>query len=115
MKAINIIKKVFNNMFNNNTTIYVVLQSHSEYCGFSVFSGIFRSKEEAIENWKKHFTSHRYPLVDIIKVDEGKSTYIIPIRKSNESEIDRIKEELKYDASSTAYYFGGFLIEEMTI
>lgn len=113
---------------SNTMKVYVILDSHSEYCGFSVFGGVFRTKEEAIAEAKKRFEDSRYPTIEIRVVEETyrdrrnekdiTDIYVIPIRESDMENIERINEDLAdeyYGASVVAYNMGGLLITERTI
>ena len=118
-----------NTTANNNTmNVYVILHSHSEYCGFSVFGGVFRTKEEAIAEAKKRMEDSHYPTIEIRVIEEThrdrrnekdiNDIYVIPIRESDMKNIERINEDLAdeyYGAHDVAYNLGGLLITEQTI
>jgi hypothetical protein len=98
---------------NTNNTIYVRLFSHSEYTAFDIFGGIFKSMEEAIEDYVKRNSNSKYPIIETLMKEEYDDLFVLPL--FNKENIDEIKEDFEYSAYDTAYRYGGYVIRKMTI
>jgi hypothetical protein len=96
-----------------NNTIYVRLFSHSEYTAFDIFGGIFKSTEEAIEDYAKRNSYSKYPIIETLMKEEYDDLFVLPL--FNKDNIDEIKEDFEYSAYDTAYRYGGYAIRKMTI
>ena len=102
---------------NTTTNVFVVLHPHSEYNGFSVYGGVFKTKEAAIADFMKRNSKSRYPIIETLIHEHNEETYVIPITNRYKDNIEQIREDFNDDmwASEIAYDYGGLLILETKV
>lgn len=91
--------------------VFVVLYGHSEYCGFDIFGGAFKTLQSALE----HAQSRRKKWYnEVLTKQEGNVTYVLPL-KSDDEDYESKRNEFEFDYDQMTYYNGGYIIMETEV
>ena len=92
-------------------TIFVLLYANSEYCGFNIFGGAFKSLKTALET-----AQHRHNMLadEVITKQDRNVTFVLPLH-NEDKDYESKQNEFETDYEQMTYYSGGYIIMETNI